>query len=433
MEYLGFSKADPGYDIEGVTIEECSVSLSENVPMVYGPTPFSFTCSVVRNGNRDIAPPAVDRSPADVAALGVALGVAYPGAIVPPVSAALKGGDAEAAQIFVKRCLAHGELGGSAVLLRFLLQEQAKLEVLALPGADMALSVSAGKLTGSVISDDRDVDNTLGWVDQKEKLLAVAKAQALKAQAAIVAAVKETRALLAAGGIVLKDEAFGNDSSAGVARAIEQFEDIHGSIGSLRTAAVHVRTLRERRVAAAQLLAATKKSFEGARLEKSSFSKTAANVKTDEDRAAALGAAVDAAAARFVAEARAFVRDFPARWTAIVNELVDNQVVAAGRVTAALDAAKTDVTVAFGDDVVDIPAAPSVSSSSSSSSPPASAPATATPSKAPGISTGGDAPSWASAMDEEDATSAASAPKQAEPEKKNQPAWTDEANDGQPW
>ena len=68
MEYI-FGAPVNSYDIDGIVLEECSAALSVHKPMFVGTTPFTVSCSVLRNGNRDIAPPGVDRSAADLYAL----------------------------------------------------------------------------------------------------------------------------------------------------------------------------------------------------------------------------------------------------------------------------------------------------------------------------------------------------------------------------
>ncbi|KAH8050924.1 DUF4079-containing protein [Aureococcus anophagefferens] len=80
MEYLGLADAPAVYDVSGVRVEEISVSFSDNKPLLYGPCPFALSCAVLRSGNRDIAPPATERTVAQLEALASALAVTSPGA-----------------------------------------------------------------------------------------------------------------------------------------------------------------------------------------------------------------------------------------------------------------------------------------------------------------------------------------------------------------
>ena len=120
MEYFLGSSAE-SYDVEGVAIDDCSVSLSENKPVLYGPCPFSLSSTVIRNGSRDIAPPAVERTPRELEQLAFALSVTTVGSIVPPVFTR-DGDSAEIAQMFVKRCLAHGARPGRKRVIQLYLK-----------------------------------------------------------------------------------------------------------------------------------------------------------------------------------------------------------------------------------------------------------------------------------------------------------------------
>ncbi|KAH8082074.1 hypothetical protein JL720_8599 [Aureococcus anophagefferens] len=80
--------------------------------------------------------PAACSTSADFAALGRALNVENPGCVVPPVTAALRGGSVRAATLFVERLLSHGALKTSPLFAQFVLcDDLPDLEGARLPGA----------------------------------------------------------------------------------------------------------------------------------------------------------------------------------------------------------------------------------------------------------------------------------------------------------
>jgi len=156
MEYLGLADAPAVYDVSGVRVEEISVSFSDNKPMLYGPCPFALSCAVLRSGNRDIAPPATERTVAQLEALAFALAVTSPGSLVPPVGDVRHAAEgAKAAQLFLARCLGHPALGESELLRQFLLQTQPPPAIASakLPGGDVAFAASANARNSNLQPD----------------------------------------------------------------------------------------------------------------------------------------------------------------------------------------------------------------------------------------------------------------------------------------
>lgn len=132
-------------------------------------------------------------------------------------------------------------------------------------------------------------------------------------------------------------------------KAAAAFADLRRQISALDGAAVVVRTLRERRAAAAEISKSTKVAFDKSEREPDDFfssmtgtKTTRADVERDFDRRAALEKACDEAAERFAKEARAFIEAFPATWTKIIDALVDDQAAAARAVAGILEAARDD-------------------------------------------------------------------------------------------
>ena len=127
MSFFAASEPAIHYDTNGVSIEAVSVAAckDEDKPKLFGAAPVEASCTVVRSGSRDIAPPPVARTSSDLDALQRALAATYPGAVAPCPA---RDGGAAAAQIFLDRCLAHAEFGDSPLLVDFLLQRGRRAE-----------------------------------------------------------------------------------------------------------------------------------------------------------------------------------------------------------------------------------------------------------------------------------------------------------------
>jgi len=317
MEYFGLGEAEPPYDCTGATVADVVVAFSEHRPLVYGPCPFYVSSTVIRDGKRDVSPPAVERTPADLAALAHALSVHYPGAVVPPVGDASDAGrGAQAAKTFIERCLQHEELGPSSLLVEFLLQREITRSVRNAShiGSDVAVrATTTATFYGSDVK--KDVEDARRWCLAKEKILDDATARATKAERAIRKATKETAHLLATGGVLLNPR--DDDAAAGVVSASWAFRDLKHQVGSLRDAAATVQTLRDRLAAAEGILEATRESFASSK-EKSTaaraFSKSQRDVDSDTARRNAIESVVDNASRRFAHDASAFVASFPDKW-----------------------------------------------------------------------------------------------------------------------
>lgn len=128
MSFFAASEPAIHYDTNGVSIEAVSVAAckDEDKPKLFGAAPVEASCTVVRSGSRDIAPPPVARTSSDLDALQRALAATYPGAVAPCPA---RDGGAAAAQIFLDRCLAHAEFGDSPLLVDFLLQRGSRAEL----------------------------------------------------------------------------------------------------------------------------------------------------------------------------------------------------------------------------------------------------------------------------------------------------------------
>lgn len=491
MDYL-FGSSGEEYDVEGVAVEECTVHvLPEKRPYVYGPTPYTVRCAVRRGGKRELSPPSVDRSPADLVELARCLAVTFPGAVVPPAQLETLSADQEtrgvrAATRFLRRVAAHAELGSSRLVLVFLLRAAPPKALYSaeLEGSEFALSAAAARLTGSgAADDDGDIAQVLAWARQKEALLDGAAQKARKAAASCAAAARDAAALFAAGGVLLADlfdddptpttakqkseaeafdeeEAFDDVSHSslpcspslpstaslrsdpfGLEAALAALADEKLRVNALRTAASHARALADRLAAARQSLEAHEASF-AKRAKVMDPSSTAgaltlatASDRKDVERAQAktqrLATAADAARRRFAAEARAFVRDFPHRFAAVVDALLRTHVASARLYAATLTAAHraTADTTADADldrnlaDLADPPW-----SSASDAAPPARPPKDAR------------LPAWAKdSSDAADDRAAAADNTPATFLRKNmdqhQPSWVDEGNDAKqsPW
>ena len=378
MEYLGLADAPAVYDVSGVRVEEISVSFSDNKPMLYGPCPFALSCAVLRSGNRDIAPPATERTVAQLEALAFALAVTSPGSLVPPVGDVRHAAEgARAAQLFLARCLGHPALGESELLRQFLLQTQPPPAIAAakLPGGDVAFAASTNAaLYGS--EKNLDVDNAKEWAAEKDRSLGAVRARAEATDRAFGAAAREARELLAAGGVLVDPDAL--EHRAGLPKLADSIDDLRRRVASCAAAADVVRALRDRLGAARARLETTARSYEAGREHPDALGSLGAkrkqDVEADEARVLELERVVDDAGDRFAGEARVFVAAFPAAFSEVVNAAVDDMMAAAAGVAEALDIAKTEIRVPGGDDC-DIPAPP--------------------PEARPqGVSTGGDAPSW---------------------------------------
>ena len=342
MEYFGLGEAEPPYDCTGATVADVVVAFSEHRPLVYGPCPFYVSSTVIRDGKRDVSPPAVERTPADLAALAHALSVHYPGAVVPPVGDASDAGrGAQAAKTFIERCLQHEELGPSSLLVEFLLQREITRSVRNAShiGSDVAVrATTTATFYGSDVK--KDVEDARRWCLAKEKILDDATARATKAERAIRKATKETAHLLATGGVLLNPR--DDDAAAGVVSASWAFRDLKHQVGSLRDAAATVQTLRDRLAAAEGILEATRESFASSK-EKSTaaraFSKSQRDVDSDTARRNAIESVVDNASRRFAHDASAFVASFPDKWSTLVATLVADQARAARDGASLLEAA----------------------------------------------------------------------------------------------
>ena len=384
MEYLFGASASVDYDIEGVVVEECSAAVSVNKPVFIGATPFVVSCSVVRFGQRDIAPAPVERAPGDFLELARCLGVRYPGSIVPPAENLT---DARCVNRFLRRILKHEFLRSSKLWLEFVLHRALPKAMysLELAGSEFSMTTSTARITGSV--DFREADESaeeprrvLEWAKEKETLLEMATQKAKVAAASLATAAKDASALLAAGGILVdlvvaassstNDEDF-DDSSGfseteveekpkkkkfnakdpyGVDGALAGFADEKAYVQSLKTAASHVKSVFERLAVAKASLKTHETSYAKRRNiddpNSTSGSMTLATASTKKDvelakkKAVILADVCAKALKRFADEARTFIRDFPQRYSDVVNDLMDTQIATAAFLSKALSRAR---------------------------------------------------------------------------------------------
>ena len=404
MEYFGIAEAEPPYDCTGATVADVVVAFSEHRPLVYGPCPFYVSSTVIRSEKRDVSPPAVERTPSDLAALAHALSVHFPGAVVPPIGDASDGGrGAKAAKTFIERCLAHAELGPSRLLVEFLLQREVAKSVrnAAHIGSDVAVrATTTATFYGSDVQ--KDVADAIKWCRAKERILDDASNRAMRAERAIRKATKETAHLLATGGVLLNPR--DDDAAAGVVSASHAFGDLKHQVGSLRDAAQTLQTLRDRLAAAAAVLEASRDSF--ANSAKQYLAKTQRDVDADTARRNAIESVVDSASRRFAHDASAFVASFPDKWSTLVATLVADQARAARDGATLLEQAHAngaERAAPEADDMWPPPEPPPAPESDSdapaegvtSPGPPAEAPAPAP--RPQGISNNDAAPAWAHA------------------------------------
>lgn len=303
----------------------------------------TLRCSVVRNGNRDIAPPGVDRSAADLWALAQCLTVRYPGAIVPPLDyAGLRNESVTQVNTFLKRLLAHPELRHSEYLLAFVLYPQAPKTIYSaqLAGADAAFGASAARMAGSIEPVD-EVDAVIRWSKEKDLLLDLARRKAIKAQQSIAQAAMDATALLTAGGVLLPEAPSGD---CGISPLLDSIDDEQRYVACLREAAYNVKEVHDRLHAARSTLVTAQKSFQH---REGAFSKALSSTQHDVNRAKSrvdlLQNTLDRALMRFSGDAKAFVRDFPERWSTMIDTLVDAQIGTATSLANCLGAARREI------------------------------------------------------------------------------------------
>ena len=243
---------------------------------------------------------------------------------------------------FLKRLLEHGELKTSEALLKFLLYATPPkiIYTAQLPGMDASYAASAARLSGSIPTFE-EVDSVVAWTKDKDRLLNMARNKAIKAASSLKTAAIDASFLLTAGGVLLPEKP---SDDCGIPRLIESIDDEQRYVANLRQAALNVKEVHDRVCAAGQMRESTAKSFESrhSALVKG-LSSTQRDVDKADQRVERLQRALDDALVRFSGEAKSFVRDFPERWSTLIDQLVDDQIATANSLAACLAAARKQI------------------------------------------------------------------------------------------
>jgi len=362
MEYFGLEEKVSLYDLEDVKIEGATATYNnEKRPYVYGPTPFAISCSVLRNGTRDISPPQVDRTPGELVSLMHCLMNEYPGSIVYPITTdglSENNGTLNLLRVnqFISAIIKHSQFGKSKRVLEFFLHPKISpaISKAQLAGSDVSTSAFTGRLTGS-ISDKatNEIPRVLLWVKEKEVLLDNIKNKTIKTKKSMTIAARDLALLLSTGGCLVDTEKALEIDMLGLDATLERFHQERALLGALRIAAEKTTTLFDRLAAAIQIRDAARSSYakrqeiEALGGDKSTTdsltlatASTKLDVETAEKRVQKLEPLADAARIRFGREARTFIQQFPQRFSNAIDILVDTQIAAANHAAQALTESK---------------------------------------------------------------------------------------------